>query len=70
MHSDDILDLGRIYEDARELFRLGEHDRALERFKSIYEIDCTFRDVAEIVNDYYDIARGEWLAKYERRFQE
>ena len=65
MHSD----LDRIYEGAKDLFLRGEHDRALDRFKSIYEVDCMFRDIAEIVNDYYDIALREWLAKYETRFQ-
>ena len=69
MHADGKSDLDRIYEGARDLFLRGEHDRALDRFKSIYEIDCTFRDVAEIVNDYYDTAKSEWFAKYESRFQ-
>jgi hypothetical protein len=70
MHPDDKSDLDRIYEGARELFQLGEHDRALERFKSVYEVACTFRDVEEIINDYYDTGRSEWLTKYETRFLE
>jgi hypothetical protein len=70
MDSDDKSDLARIYEGARDLFLRGQHDRALDRFKSIYEVDCTFRDVAEIVNDYYDTAKDAWLAKYETRFQQ
>ena len=61
-------DLDHIYEGARELFRLGQYDRAFERFKSIYEVDVTFRDVAEIVNDYYDTEQDAWLAKYHARF--
>jgi len=69
MHADGKSDLDRIYEGARDLFLRGQHDRALDRFQSIYEVDVTFRDVAEIVNDYYDTARREWLAKYETRFQ-
>ena len=52
MDPDDKSDLGRIYERAKELFRLGEHERALEKFKSIYEIDIFFRDLQEIVDDY------------------
>ena len=68
MYADDK-SLDRIYEEAKGLFRLGEHDRALDRFKSIYEVDCTFRDVAEIINDYYDTTPGECLAKYETRFR-
>jgi hypothetical protein len=69
MDTDGKSDLDRIYEGAKDLFLRGEHDRALDRFKSIYEVDCTFRDVTEIVNDYYDTAQHEWLAKYETRFQ-
>jgi hypothetical protein len=70
MNINDNSALGRIYDGARELFQLGEHDRALDRFKSIYEVDCTFRDVADIVNDYYDTAKNEWLSKYEARFRQ
>ena len=69
MNTDDKFGLGRIYEGAKELFQLGQHDRALERFQSIYEVDCTFRDVAEIVNDYYDTTKNEWVSKYEERFR-
>jgi hypothetical protein len=66
----DKSDLDRIYEGARDLFLRGEHERALDRFQSIYEVDCTFRDVAEIVDDYYDTAKGEWVAKYDSRFKQ
>ena len=69
MPSDDNSDLSRIYEGARELFLHGEHGRALERFLSIYEVDCTFRDIANIINDYYDSPRDKWLAKYETQFR-
>jgi len=70
MNPDNKTDLGRIYAGARELFIDGEHDRALERFKSIYEVDCTFHDVAEIINDYYDAEDDEWLAKWDARFRQ
>jgi len=63
-----ILFLAGFMTRARELFLLGEHDRAFARFKSIYEVDCTFRDVADIVNDYYDTAEDAWVAKYKARF--
>ena len=63
-------DLHLIYEGARDLFLRGQHDRALDRFQSIYEIDVTFRDVTEIVNDYYNTAKREWVAKYQSRFQQ
>jgi len=70
MPSDDSSDLNRIYEGAKELFLRGKYDRALERFESIYEIDCTFRDIASIINDYYDDAPKEkWIAKYEAHFR-
>jgi hypothetical protein len=61
--------LRRIYEEAKELFLRGKHDQAQERFKSIYEVDCTFRDVANIVDDYYDVAKDKWIAKYEAQFR-
>ena len=70
MHPDDKSDLGRIYAGARVLFLEGRYDRALERFQSIYEVDCTFRDVAEFINDYYDNKEGEWLAKWGARFRQ
>jgi len=60
--------LGRIYEEAKELFLRGEFDRAQERFRSIYEADCTFRDVAQIINDCYDTSQDEWIAKHRTRF--
>lgn len=63
-------DLGQIYKEARELFLRGKYERALDRFKSIYEVDIFFRDVALIVDDYYTIAKDDWVAKYKTRFQE
>ena len=66
MHADH----DRIYESAKDLFLRGEHDRALDRFISIYEVDFTFQDVADIVNDYYDTPRDEWLSKYGARFRQ
>jgi len=69
MPSNDRPELDRIYEGARELFLRGEYDRALDRFKSVYEVDCTFRDVAAIVNDYYDAPKANWIAKYETQFR-
>ena len=68
MNTDDNSALGRIYDGAKELFRRGEHGRALDRFQSIYEVDCTFRDVAEIVHDYHDTAKDQWVPKYKARF--
>jgi len=67
--SDDRSDLNQIYEGAKELFLRGEYDRALERFESIYEIDCTFRNIANVINDHYDAPRDKWIAKYEAQFR-
>ena len=61
--------LKRIYEEAKELFLRGKHDQAQEKFLSIYEADCTFRDVGNIVNDYYDMAKDKWIAKYKAQFR-
>ena len=45
------------------VFLQGKHEEALERFKRIYEDTTLFRDVGEIVEDYY--ANGEMaIAKY------
>lgn len=69
MNSNDRPDLDRIYEGARELFLLGKHERALERFMSVYEVDVTFRNVAAILDDYYNAPKDKWIAKYEAQFQ-
>ena len=64
--------LAAIYEQAKSAFLLGDYDRAFDRFLSIYELDVSFRDVREIVNDYHlnssGISRKECLAKYKARF--
>ena len=65
----DITNLGGIYEEARELFLHGKYDQALEDFKSIYERDIGVRDVAEIINDYRDMPKDKWIAKYKARFR-
>jgi len=60
----DKAGLGRIYEEAKELFLRGKYDQALESFKSIYEHDVTFRDVATIVEDSYVMPKGKFIEKY------
>ena len=57
------------YEDARRVFLLGKHERAMEGFKSIYMEKVDFRDVAQIVHDYYDMTKADWISKYEARFK-
>jgi hypothetical protein len=68
MTRDDQTTLGTVYAGAFDVFLRGGHDRALEQFKRIYEVDCTFRDVSEIINDYYDMPSEVWIAKYNARF--
>jgi hypothetical protein len=60
--------LGRIYNRAIELFLRGDYEGALDGFKSIYEVDCAFRDVAKILDDYY-AQQTEWTAKYRDVFR-
>jgi hypothetical protein len=64
----DKAGLGRIYEEAKELFLRGKLDQALESFKSIYEYDVMFRDVASIVEDSYDMPKDKLIAKYKAQF--
>jgi hypothetical protein len=68
MHQDDKWDFAQIYEGAKQLFLEGEYDRAVERFKSIYEVRFDFRDVGEIIHDYYATPKDEWIAKFKARF--
>jgi hypothetical protein len=58
-----------IYEEAKELFLCGKHAQSLESFKSIYENDFKFRDVATIIDDYYVMPKHKWIAKYEAQFR-
>jgi len=68
-HTYDKWDFRGIYEEAKELFLRGKHDQALEDFKAIYEQDIKFRDVAEIIEDYYVMPKDKWIVKYEGRFR-
>jgi outer membrane protein assembly factor BamD (BamD/ComL family) len=58
----------KLYEEGRQLFRRGKHEEALDRFKRIYEDTTVFRDVGEIVEDYYAHGEDVWLKKYRARF--
>jgi hypothetical protein len=70
--SDDLLakefDRKKLYDEGRQLFLNGRFDKALERFKRIYEFDACFRDVAEIVEDAYSLSEDEWRKKFQVRF--
>jgi hypothetical protein len=59
----------QLYEEGRKLFLQGKHEEALDRFKRIYEDTTAFRDVAEIVEDYYAHGQNEWVAKFRPRFE-
>jgi len=65
----DIADLGGIYDEAKELFLCGEYDQALEDFKTIYEQDVKFRDVASIIDDWYSMPKDKLMAKYKAQFR-
>jgi len=58
----------KLYEEGRRLFRQGKTEEALERFKRIFEDTTAFRDVEQIINDYYTEGEDEWLRKYRARF--
>ena len=64
------LALQRFYQETVDLFQAGRHDEAFERFRSIYLEDVGCGEVAKIIQDYYDMAKGEWIVKYTTRFQE
>jgi hypothetical protein len=59
----------QLYEEGRQLFLNGKHEAALDRFKRIFEDSAVFRDVEEIVLDFYSKPKHEWLAKYQERFK-
>ncbi|MDB6028078.1 MAG: hypothetical protein JWM68_4301 [Verrucomicrobiales bacterium] len=63
-----LIECERGYRDAQQRFVLGDHEGAFDGFKSIYMEKCDFRDVAQIVHDYYDMAKDDWIAKYKTRF--
>jgi hypothetical protein len=61
--------LEQLYNEGQTMLLSGKHREALERFKRIYDLDSCFRDVAEIVEDYYSSKSEEvWLKKYQARF--
>ena len=72
MKQSDNLDwfaLERLYDEGRKLFLRGKHEVAIARFKRIYMDTLDMRDVTEIVEDYYELPRGQWVAKYRTRFE-
>jgi hypothetical protein len=56
------------YDEGRRLFLNHRFDEALEQFKGIYVMDCAYCDVAEIIEDSYDLSGEEWQRKYRARF--
>jgi hypothetical protein len=60
----------RLYDEGRRLFLRGKYDEAIEPFKRIYEATTIYRDVAQIVEDFYGMdSRQKWVSKYVPRFQ-
>ena len=68
-YSYDKSDFTRIYEEGKKLFLRGKFDQAKDRFKSIYEYDSSFRNVADIVEDYYGLPKDKWVEKYKTLFR-
>jgi hypothetical protein len=67
----DFFAIETLYTEGRDLFLQGKHEEALDCFKRIYEETLDFRDVCEIVDEYY--AGGEkeqWIKKNQSRFKE
>jgi hypothetical protein len=62
------MDLEKLYDEGRRLFLAEKFDNALEQFKRVYELDCRFRDVAEIVQESYSLTEDEWREKFRARF--
>jgi hypothetical protein len=60
--------LRELYERGVRLMLAGEAENALDCFKQIYEVDNSFRDIAEIVEDSY-LEPTSWLPKHQARFR-
>ena len=59
----------QLYEEGRRLFLAGKYEEATQKFMRIYEDSSIYRDVAEIVEDFYAMEGGkDWIAKYKQRF--
>lgn len=69
--SEDFFSMERrnetLYAEGRRLFRLGKLEEAMDRFKRIYEDTVVFRDVAQIINDYYTDGEEAWLRNYQAK---
>jgi len=59
--------LQNLYEMGIRLLLSGDEQRALQCFKDIYEVDYTFRDVAQIVEDSY--IESDWATKHRTRIE-
>ena len=65
----DWLALERLHGEGRRLFLRGKYEDAIDCFKRIYEETLDLREVTEIVEDYYSLPRGQWIAKFQTRFE-
>lgn len=60
----------RLYAEGLRLFLAGKYDDAIEPFKRIYEDTQVYRDVEQIVVDFYAMDTiYEWVEKYAPRFR-
>ena len=59
--------LRELYERGIRLLLSGDAQGALQCFKDIYEVDSTFRDVAQMIEDSY--TEIDWAAKHRNRIQ-
>ena len=57
-----------LYAEGRQLFRKGDYEEAMSRFKRIYEDSVIYRDVAQIIDDYYTTGEEAWRKKYRMQF--
>ena len=60
--------LHSLHEAGIRLLLSGKADQALQCFKSIYEVDYNFRDVAQMVEDSY--IEVDWASKHRSRILE
>jgi hypothetical protein len=67
MPANDWRHLEELYETGIRLLFDGDEQGALQCFKNIYEVDYTFRDVAQLVEDSIE---PDWATKHRARIRE
>ena len=72
MSASDNLDwfvLERLYYEGCLLFMRGDYDRAIDRFKRIYEETTQLWDVADLVEGYYALPRDQYITRCRPRIE-